>query len=91
MLNVAILGCGRWGGNHLSTLSRLRDGGLVGKITVVDISQSARDSAVEADYVSMNMEGVVADLVIIATPSELHADQARELMSKGYHLSLIHI
>ena len=86
MLNVAILGCGRWGRNHLRTLSDLRDDGLVGQITVVDTSESARDSAHLADCVSEDMEGVEADLVIIATPSNLHADQARDLMSRGYHV-----
>lgn len=86
MLNVAILGCGRWGRNHLRTLANLRDDGLVGKITVVDTSEAARDSAKLADCVSKDMSGVEADLVVIATPSHLHADQARDLMSKGYHV-----
>ncbi len=86
MLNVAILGCGRWGRNHLRTLSNLRDAGLVGKITVVDTSESARDAAHLADSVSEDMSGVEADLVVIATPSNLHAGQARDLMANGYHV-----
>lgn len=86
MLDVAILGCGRWGHNHLRTLSHLREIGIVNKITVVDVSQSARDSAHEADFVYESMTDVNADLVIIATPSNLHAVQARELMEAGYHV-----
>lgn len=86
MLKVAILGCGRWGKNHLQTLSKLRDEKLVDSISVVDISKEARESAILADQVSETMDGVDADLVIIATPSNLHAKQARQLMAKGYHV-----
>lgn len=86
MLNVAILGCGRWGLNHLRTLSSLRDEGLVESITVIDISEAARNAASLADHTAKSMDGVKADLVIIATPSNLHSAQARELMSNGYHV-----
>ena len=86
MLNVAILGCGRWGLNHLRTLSNLRDEGLVESIIVVDVSKEARDAAILADHSTNSIDGVKADLVIIATPSNLHAEQARELMSSGYHV-----
>ncbi len=86
MLNVAILGCGRWGQNHLRVLSNLRDNGLVHRITVIDPSLDAREAAILADDVREDIEGVQADLVIIATPSNFHASQARELMAKGYHV-----
>jgi len=86
VLNVAILGCGRWGQNHLRTLSDLRDCGLVNSITVVDPSPVARISATLADEVRENIDGVEADLVIIATPSSFHSSQAKELMAKGYHV-----
>lgn len=86
MLNVAILGCGRWGQNHLRTLSKLRDEGLVKSITVIDTSKEARDGASKADITTNSIDDVEADLVIIVTPSNLHANQARELMSKGYHV-----
>ena len=59
---VAILGCGRWGANHLKVLSKLREN-LVSKITVVDISLKARQEAELADTVSDTMSGVDADLV----------------------------
>ncbi len=86
MLNIAILGCGRWGSNHLSTLSKLREEKLVDSIVVVDTSSKARNSATLADEVRESIDGVDADLVIIATPSNLHAVQAKELMSQGYHV-----
>jgi len=86
VLSVAILGCGRWGLNHLRTLSSLRAEGLVESITVIDISEAARNAAILADHTAKSMDGVEADLVIIATPSNLHSVQARELMSNGYHI-----
>ncbi len=86
MLDVALLGCGRWGANHLRVLSELRDLELVRNITVVDTSLEARKLATLADKTVETLDGVEADLVIIATPSYLHADQARDAMADGYHV-----
>ena len=86
MINVALLGCGRWGRNHLKVLASLRDRGLVSHITVVDISKDARDSATLADETRSSMENVVADFVVVATPSNLHSEQSQELISNGYHV-----
>jgi predicted dehydrogenase len=83
MLKVILLGCGRWGANHLRILCELRDSGLIGEVIVVD---PAIKSANGADKLTASIQGLHADLVIIATPSELHAQQARELMAEGYHV-----
>ena len=86
MLKVALLGCGRWGQNHLRVLASLRDHGLIESVTVVDTSLEAREYAVLADTTSPTMEGIEADFVVIATPSEYHASQARKLLSQKYHV-----
>jgi predicted dehydrogenase len=86
MIDVAILGCGRWGQNHLKVLSDLREMGIVNHITAVDISSEARSKAILADVVTDSFENVFADLVIVATPSDMHANQARDLMEKGFHV-----
>ena len=86
MLNVALLGCGRWGRNHLKVLASLRDRGLVNYITVVDISKDARDSATLADETRSSMDNVAADFVVVATPSNLHSKQSQKLISNGYHV-----
>ena len=86
MLNVAILGCGRWGQNHLRVLSELKQEGIVGKITVVDTSKSAREAAILADTTSSTIDELDAELVIIATPSNLHSIQAIELIKRGHHV-----
>ena len=46
----------------------------------------SKEAAILADEIKPDFDGVDADLVIIATPSNLHASQARELLSKGYHV-----
>ena len=86
MLKVALLGCGRWGQNHLRVLASFRERGIIGHITVIDTSKSAKEAAVLADEIKDDFDDVDADLVIIATPSNLHASQARELLSRGYHV-----
>ena len=86
MLHVALLGCGRWGKNHLKVLASLRDRGILNKITVVDISKVARNAALLADETKSSMEGVEADFVVVATPSELHSEHSQKLISNGYHV-----
>ncbi len=86
MVKVALLGCGRWGQNHLRVLSSFRERGIIDRIIVIDTSKTARDAATLADEIKENIDGLEADLVIIATPSSLHASQARELLAKGHHV-----
>ena len=86
MLKVALLGCGRWGQNHLRVLASFREREIIDYITVVDTSKSARDAAILADETKDVFDEIDADLVIIATPSKHHASQARDLLSKGYHV-----
>mgnify|MGYP001169422328 FL=1 len=86
MLKVALLGCGRWGQNHLNVLANFRDKGLVEHITAIDISKEAREAAILADETRQSIDGVEADLVIIATPSNLHSEHSQKLISEGYHV-----
>lgn len=86
MLKVALLGCGRWGTNHLKVLANLRDKGLLNHITVVDTSKQVRDAATLADETNSSMVGVDADFVVVATPSDLHSEQSQKLISNGYHV-----
>tara|TARA_B100001741_G_scaffold19882_2_gene14869 strand:+ start:1261 stop:2130 length:870 start_codon:yes stop_codon:yes gene_type:complete len=67
-------------------LASFRERGIIGHITVIDTLKSAREAAILADEIKDDFDDVDADLVIIATPSNLHASQARDLLSKGYHV-----
>ena len=55
-------------------------------IAVVDTSDEARLSAKSADFTSPTMEGIDADFVVIATPSQLHSSQALELLENNFHV-----
>ncbi|MDP6870439.1 MAG: Gfo/Idh/MocA family oxidoreductase [Candidatus Poseidoniaceae archaeon] len=83
MLDVVLLGCGRWGSNHLRTLCQLRDQEIIDTVTVVDPQPL---TITGADKHFNSMDGVNADLVIVATPSHMHSHQAKELLSAGYHV-----
>ena len=86
MLKVALLGCGRWGQNHLKVLADFRDKGLVEYITAIDISKDARDASILANETRQSIDGVEADFVVIATPSNLHSEHSLKLISEGYHV-----
>ena len=81
MTRVAILGCGRWGKNHLKTLARLRAERIVKEIIVIDTCKKARSEAVLADSTQPDLESLESDLVIIATPPRYHLQQAMDLIS----------
>ena len=66
--------------------STLKEQGLIGSIAVVDTSDEARLSAKSADFTSPTMEGIDADFVVIATPSQLHSSQALELLENNFHV-----
>ena len=56
MATVAVLGCGRWGQNHLKTLHNLRNEGIVDTVHAIDISEIARDASTHADHVSEKID-----------------------------------
>ncbi len=83
MIDVVLLGCGRWGTNHLHTLCKLRDQGIISSVTVVDPNPKSIHGA---DNYSETMDGVYGDLAIIATPSHMHTKQANQLLSEGFNV-----
>ena len=90
MLNIAVVGTGYWGKNHVKTFAALRDEGLDISITVCDINEKrARKLAEEygATWVSNTLELIKGEkavhAVTIATPSPMHADQAEFFLKNG--------
>jgi len=89
-IRFAIVGCGRISKNHIEALKKHEDRAeLVG---VCDIDPDALVNAVEktgaqgyADLRNM-LDGCDADVVVVATPSGIHASQAIEIAEAGRHV-----
>ena len=89
-IRFALAGCGRISANHFDALEKHADRAeLVG---VCDIDPGALDRAVERTgapgFRSLDamLAGTDADIVILATPSGLHADQAVQVAEAGRHV-----
>ena len=80
-LTIGLVGCGRWGINHLRTLMSLRSIGRLGRVVVCDIDSTKLD-ALEADatYPSLTqmLEDEQLDGLAIVTPPDTHVALARQ-------------
>ena len=87
---LAIIGCGRWGKNHIRTAVDLF-GAQLRYICDIDENQlkTVRDLAPEAQFTT-DLNRVLSDkdvnAVIISTPAETHYDVARFALEKGKHV-----
>lgn len=72
MRSVALIGCGRWGTNHLQVLQKLRAQGMVGRLVVCDID-ATKLKTLKADAVYASSTVMLAnetlDAVAIVTPA----------------------
>jgi UDP-N-acetyl-2-amino-2-deoxyglucuronate dehydrogenase len=89
-IRFALVGCGRISANHFDALERHRDRAeLVG---VCDIDPEAlaraetRTGAPGFRSLDALLAGTDADIVILSTPSGLHADQAIRVAAAGRHV-----
>jgi UDP-N-acetyl-2-amino-2-deoxyglucuronate dehydrogenase len=89
-IRCALVGCGRIAANHFEALATHGDDAeLVG---VADIDPAALERAVARTgapgFASLDalLAGTDADLVILATPSGLHASQAMRVAEAGRHV-----
>jgi UDP-N-acetyl-2-amino-2-deoxyglucuronate dehydrogenase len=89
-IRFALTGCGRISGNHFDALEKHAERAeLVG---VCDIDPGALDRAVERTgapgfrALDTMLANTDADLVILATPSGLHSDQAVQVAEAGRHV-----
>jgi predicted dehydrogenase len=75
MRSVALIGCGRWGTNHLQVLQKLRAQGMVGRLVVCDID-ATKLKTLKADAVYASSTVMFAnetlDAVAIVTPPSTH-------------------
>ena len=89
-IRFALVGCGRISANHFNAIEKHAEGAeLVG---VCDVDPAALANAVERTcapgFRSLDalVAGTDADVVILATPSGLHAEQAIQVAAAGRHV-----
>ena len=84
-IDVLVVGIGRWGSNHLQTLSNLQKNGIIGQLFAWDISQKNKDYAehLGAIWQFKKKAGMAA---IIATPTSTHFEIASKLIDSGMHV-----
>ena len=84
-LKVGLVGCGRWGMNHLKTLVELKKTGQIYSIHACDIKPSKSDDVqyladtFHTDWQDMVMENNL-DIVAIVTPVDTHCNLAISLL-----------
>mgnify|MGYP001190918196 CR=1 FL=1 len=84
-LKVGLVGCGRWGMNHLKTLAELKKTGQISSIHTCDINATKSVDVKDfADTFHTNWQDMVLhndlDIVAIVTPVGTHCDLAIALL-----------
>ena len=85
-MHIGLVGVGRWGKKHLSVLNELKKANQINRITVIDHDEHALSKVTTADEKLLDVRGLNADGVIIATPSQTHAELAKSLLRSGHDL-----
>lgn len=87
---MALVGCGRIAQNHLSAVNRHLERAEL--VAVCDVDANARNRAAEVSgarpFASLTelLGNADADVVVLATPSGLHADQTIQIARSGRHV-----
>ena len=85
--NVCVVGAGRWGKNHIRTLSELRAlGGVVESDT--EVLNSLKLTYPEIQYFS-DLESAIThgfDGFTVATPAETHFEIAKQILESETHV-----
>jgi len=83
-INLAIIGAGRWGMNHVRTAAKLLK---PSNITVCDVSPNTQDKLRLIDdgiHFTSNFEDILVNnrinATIVATPAETHYEVAKKLL-----------
>jgi UDP-N-acetyl-2-amino-2-deoxyglucuronate dehydrogenase len=89
-IRFALVGCGRIAQNHFLSLKQHADRAEL--VDVCDIDPKALEAAVQITGAKPSstlvelLGGTTADIVVLTTPSGLHADQAAEVAAAGRHV-----
>lgn len=86
-VNLAIIGFGKWGFNHVKTAGKLLDPGMV---TVCDSNESTKEKLEKisseikfTEKLDKIINDPVINSVIIATPAETHFEIAKSMLNAG--------
>jgi predicted dehydrogenase len=90
MRNIAVIGCGHWGPNHIRVFSFLRDSSVIA-VADPDIS---RRSYIAEQYPNISLheeyhhilENPDIDAVIVATPTHTHYEIVKTSLQAGKHV-----
>ena len=90
MVNIAVIGCGRWGPNHIRNFSDLPNA----KVTFVSDLDLARLNHVLKSFDNLRitqnyteiLKDSAVDAVIIATPTSTHYKVVKEVLLAGKHV-----
>ena len=89
-IRFALSGCGRISANHLAAIEKHADRAQL--VAVCDVDQKALDAAVAKTgakgytHLDKLLAESKADIVVLATPSGLHAEQAVAIAQSGRHV-----
>ena len=82
-MRIVVAGGGLIGARHIAHVADHPDFDLVG---VIDPDPKVRAAAPVAGFVSIDAVDVPVDGIIIATPTDLHADHADAAAARGWHM-----
>jgi UDP-N-acetyl-2-amino-2-deoxyglucuronate dehydrogenase len=89
-IRFALVGCGRISANHFEALERHRDRAELVAVCDIDPEALARAQAATGAPGFRTLDALLAgsdpDIVILSTPSGLHADQAIQVAATGRHV-----
>ena len=88
-LTIGLVGCGRWGANHLKVLNTLKSTGQLHRIAVCDIDPKKLESIqADATYGSLNamLKAERLDAIAIVTPPSTHVNLAQQAMAENIPL-----
>jgi UDP-N-acetyl-2-amino-2-deoxyglucuronate dehydrogenase len=89
-IRFALVGCGRISGNHFDALDRHKDRAELVAVCDIDPEALAKAEARTKAPGFRSLDAVLAgsdpDIVILSTPSGLHADQAIQVAGTGRHV-----
>lgn len=89
-IRFALVGCGRISKNHLDAIEQHKD--RVELVAVCDVDHAALDKVARQknvagyDDLSNMLQQATPDIVVLATPSGLHASQTLEIAQAGCHV-----